>query len=77
MGLFSLCLLMGKGVREQLGSLCKGTNPMHEGPTSMTQSPPNGSPPNTIELGIQVSPNGSVGDANIQPLIHSNKQRDK
>ena len=41
-------------------SSVKGTNPIHEGPTLMTASPPKAPPPNTVTVGIRFPHMSSV-----------------
>lgn len=42
-----------KGEGAFWGLFSKGTDPIHEGPTRMTQSLPKGPPPNTLTLGVR------------------------
>lgn len=49
-----------------LGVLCKGTSAIHEHSTLMTYSPPKGSPPNAVTLGVHTVWCGGTQAFNLQ-----------
>lgn len=65
--LFAVSPRGGRGKEALWGLLPTGTNLTEEGSTLMTSSPPKGSPPNTITLGVTAQ-HTHLGDANIQSI---------
>ena len=64
---------MEEGLRGLLrGLFLKSINPIHGVSTLTTSSPPQGSPPHTIPLGVRFQHVHFEGDTNIQPRILTN-----